>query len=83
MSARGRNIPRVDFHITVDELTTLSLVSSQITHPYSDAPTDGFTIYYYAYEEVFGKKIRMLAEKSSPRDVYDLINLFGYIEPQP
>lgn len=51
VSARGRNIPRVDFHITADELTTLSLVSSQITHPYNDAPTNGFTIYYYAYED--------------------------------
>ena len=30
----------------------------------------------YAYEEVFGEKVRALGERARPRDLYDVINLF-------
>ena len=30
----------------------------------------------YAFEEVFGEKIRALGERARPRDLYDVINLF-------
>jgi hypothetical protein len=30
----------------------------------------------YAFEEVFGEKVRALGERARPRDLYDVINLF-------
>jgi predicted nucleotidyltransferase component of viral defense system len=30
----------------------------------------------YAFEEVFAEKIRAMGERSRPRDLYDIINLF-------
>ncbi len=83
VAPRGKNIPRVKFDITADELIVLPSVLSQVAHPYSDVPSDGVSIHSYSYEEAFVEKIRALAERSSPRDVYDLINLFRNIESHP
>jgi hypothetical protein len=54
-----------------------------IFHPYSDAPEDGMQVLAYAYEEAFGEKIRALAERTRPRDLYDVINLFRNAEARP
>ena len=51
-------------------------VLSPVFHPYSDAPDDGIVVHSYAYEEAFGEKIRALAERARPRDLYDVVNLF-------
>jgi tRNA(Ile2) C34 agmatinyltransferase TiaS len=47
-----------------------------VGHPYTDAPTEGIKARCYTFDEVFGEKIRALAERSRPRDLYDVINLF-------
>lgn len=47
-----------------------------VGHPYTDAPAEGIKARCYAFDEVFGEKIRALAERSRPRDLYDVINLF-------
>jgi hypothetical protein len=51
-----------------------------VGHVYSDAPAEGITARCYAFEEVFGEKVRALGERSRPRDLYDVINLFRNIE---
>ena len=37
----------------------------------------------YAYEEVFAEKIRALAERTRPRDLYDVINLYRNTDARP
>jgi hypothetical protein len=37
----------------------------------------------YAYEEAFGEKLRALAERMRPRDLYDVINLYRNTEARP
>ena len=83
VSPRGQNIPRVKFDLTADERIVLAPVQSQVFHPYSDTPVEGIVIRSYAYEEAFGEKIRALAERARPRDLYDVINLFRNTEVLP
>ena len=52
-------------------------------HPYSDEPEGGIQALAYAYEEVFGEKVRALAERTRPRDLYDVINLFRNDNARP
>jgi hypothetical protein len=54
----------------------LPSVMRPVSHVYSDVPAEGITARCYAFEEVFGEKIRALGERSRPRDLYDVINLF-------
>lgn len=58
-------------------------VERPVGHPYSDLPDGGITACCYAYEEVFGEKVRALAERTRPRDLYDVINLFRHNEFRP
>lgn len=83
VSPPGRNMPRIKLDLTADEVVVLPPIPIQAFHPYSDAPSDGITIRSYAYEEVFGEKVRALAERARPRDLYDVINLFRNIESRP
>ncbi len=83
VSPRGRSMPRIKLDLTADELVVLSPIQSQVYHPYSDAPNGGIIIRSYAYEEAFGEKIRALAERGRPRDLYDVVNLFRNPEARP
>jgi predicted nucleotidyltransferase component of viral defense system len=78
-----RSPPRIKLDLTADERIVLAPVQTPIFHPYSDAPDDGITVQAYAYEEAFGEKVRALAERTRPRDLYDVINLFRNTEARP
>ena len=67
--------PRIKLDITYDEILVLDPVSQEINHPYSDRPDDGIHIRCYAFEEVYAEKIRALAERQRPRDLYDVVHL--------
>lgn len=56
----------------------LPSVIRPVTHPYGDAPAAGITARCYAFEELFGEKVRALAQRARPRDLYDVINLFRH-----
>ena len=58
-------------------------VQREIHHPYSDKAKDGFWAYCYSFEEVFAEKIRALAERERPRDLYDVIQIFRHEELRP
>lgn len=47
-----------------------------VAHPYTDNPEGRMAARCYAFEEVFGEKIRALGERTRPRDLYDVVNLF-------
>ncbi len=80
---RASSLPRIKLDLTVDEVLVLPPVSRLVGHPYSDLPEGGITARCYAYEEVFGEKVRALAERTRPRDLYDVINLFRHGEFKP
>ena len=83
ISPRSGGLPRIKLDLTADERLVLPPVRVPIFHPYSDAPEDGIEVLAYAYEEAFGEKIRALAERTRPRDLYDVINLFRNTEARP
>jgi len=76
-------LPRIKLDLTADELLALPATDRPVGHPYSDLPEKGMTARCYAYEEVFGEKIRALGERARPRDLYDVINLFRHGEFRP
>jgi predicted nucleotidyltransferase component of viral defense system len=83
ISPRSGGWPRIKLDLTADERVVLPPALVPIFHPYSDAPEDGMQVLAYAYEEAFGEKIRALAERTRPRDLYDVINLFRNAEARP
>lgn len=76
-------LPRIKLDLTADERLVLPPVRVPIFHAYSDEPEDGIEVLAYAYEEAFGEKIRALAERTRPRDLYDVINLYRNTEARP
>ncbi len=83
ISPQGKNIPRIKIDLTSDELLVLPPVRTAVYHPYSDAPHDGIQALTYSYAEAFGEKVRALAERTRPRDLYDVINLFRNASARP
>ena len=78
IAPRGGDLPRIKIDLTADEHVVLPSVIRPVTHPYSDVPADGITTRCYAFEELFGEKVRALAQRARPRDLYDVINLFRH-----
>lgn len=67
---------RVKLDISSDEPVVRPPVLERIVHPYPDTfPTAG-TIRCYSFEELFAEKIRAMAQRGRPRDLYDIVNLF-------
>lgn len=46
-------------------------------------PADGIHVRCYSFEEVFAEKIRALAERERPRDLYDVVHLYRHDELRP
>jgi predicted nucleotidyltransferase component of viral defense system len=72
---RGGSIPKIKLDLTDDERIVLEPVWREVHHPYSDRPDEGIRTLCYCYEELFAEKIRALAERMRPRDLYDVIHL--------
>ena len=49
----------------------------------TDRLEDGFWINSYAYEEAFEEKLRALGERTRPRDLYDVVNLYRHGDSRP
>jgi len=75
VSPRG-DPPRIKLDLTADEVLVLEPAIREVNHSYSDAPERGIHARSYAFEEVFGEKIRALGERCRPRDLYDVIHLY-------
>ena len=80
---RGGSLQRVKIDLTADERVVLPFADRPVGHPYTDRPEQGMTARCYAFEEVFAEKTRALGERSRPRDLYDVINLFRTEEYRP
>jgi predicted nucleotidyltransferase component of viral defense system len=75
--------PKIKLDLTADEKLVLSPVRREVFHPYSDRPEEGIWINCYAYEEAFGEKMRALGERTRPRDLYDVVNLYRHTDTRP
>lgn len=83
VSPSSGGLPRVKLDLTADEHLVLPPVKRPVFHPYSDAPDGGIEALCYAYEEAFGEKLRALADRARPRDLYDVVNLYRNAEARP
>ena len=77
MQPRG-NLPRIKLDLTNDEILVLDPTNRKVHHPYSDGQVDEIHIQCYSFEEVFAEKIRALAERQRPRDLYDVVHLYRH-----
>ena len=82
LQPRG-DLPRIKLDLTTDEVLVLEPSIQEVHHPYSDRPDDGIRVACYRFEEVFAEKIRALAERERPRDLYDVVHLFRHHELNP
>lgn len=80
---RGGDAPRIKLDLTNDEVLVLEPTVRDVHHPYSDRPEEGMHIRCYSFEEVFAEKIRALAERGRPRDLYDVVHLYRHDELRP
>jgi predicted nucleotidyltransferase component of viral defense system len=74
--APGGALPKIKLDLTNDEHQALQPVMRPVHHVYSDRDETLMRVQCYTFEEVFAEKIRALAERQRPRDLYDVINLF-------
>jgi predicted nucleotidyltransferase component of viral defense system/DNA-directed RNA polymerase subunit RPC12/RpoP len=70
-----RNPARLKLDISANERVIRPPVLREIAHPYPDGPLPSQTR-CYSFEELFAEKIRAMAQRSRPRDLYDIVNLF-------
>lgn len=75
--------PKIKLDLTADERLVLPAVQREVFQPYSDCPEGGIWIDCYAYEEAFGEKVRALGERTRPRDLYDVVNLYRHDDTRP
>ena len=75
---RGPNgnpsMPKVKLDLTSDEVLVDMPDLRHIQHPYSDSlSAEG--VLCYSITELFGEKLRALAERCRPRDLYDVVHM--------
>jgi predicted nucleotidyltransferase component of viral defense system len=76
---RGPNpppqLPKVKLDITADEVVVEQIALRTIGHQYSDEPLPIDGVACYSLIELFGEKLRALAERCRPRDLYDVVHM--------
>ena len=73
---RKHGVATIKLDLTTDEIIVLDTISQKVEHPYSDEPEHGIHANFYAFEEVVAEKIRALAQRIRPRDLYDVVHFF-------
>ncbi len=67
-------MPKVKLDLTSDEVLVDRPAFRRVGHPYSDQlPVAG--VLCYSIAELFGEKLRALAERCRPRDLYDVVHM--------
>ncbi len=76
---------RVKLDLTINEQVVRPPVLRTVTHPYSDELPHPATVRCYSFDELFAEKIRAMAQRARPRDLYDIINLYRHrdLHPRP
>lgn len=72
-----RQWPRIKFDLTADEIIVNKPESRQIFHPYPDhANVQRNSVMTYDIHDLFAEKIRALFERTRPRDLYDVVEIY-------
>lgn len=71
---------KVKLDLTNDETMVEAIGRRQIAHPYDEALPGDASVACYSFPEVFAEKLRALGERTRPRDLYDVVNLFRHAE---
>ena len=58
-------------------------VVGSVSHDCPDALPPPGLVRCYSFEEVFAEKLRAVGERSRPRDLYDIVNLFRLPDFRP
>ena len=72
--------PKVKLDLTADEVVVRQLGRQPVFHPFSDVGSGGAVdhvadVLCYALPELLGEKLRALAERCRPRDLYDVVHI--------
>ena len=67
---------RVKLDLTGTEVVVRETVMRPIAHPYEDQLPEPAEVQCYSFDELFAEKLRAMGERSRPRDLYDIINLY-------
>lgn len=67
---------RVKLDISANEAVVRPPVLREIGHPYPDPLPGPGRVRCYSFEELFAEKVRAMAQRGRPRDLYDIVNLF-------
>lgn len=74
---RGAPTPaRIKLDLSAEETLARPPVLRRIAHAYPDELPAPAQVRCYSFEELFAEKIRAMGERSRPRDLYDIVNLF-------
>ncbi len=73
---RTQGVASIKLDLTSDEILVLETVRKDVHHPYSNEPDGGIQATCYAFEEVVAEKIRALAQRARPRDLYDVVHFY-------
>ncbi len=66
----------IKLDLTVSEPVITTPVPRKIHHTYGDSLPAPAEVFCYSFSELFAEKVRAMGERSRPRDLYDIINLF-------
>jgi predicted nucleotidyltransferase component of viral defense system len=83
VSPTSNSWPKIKLDLTADEKLVLPAARREVFHPYSDRPEDKLWINCYKYVEAFAEKFRALSERTRPRDLYDVVNLYRHGDDRP
>lgn len=76
--SRPPQLPKIRLDLTSDEVLVDRPVVRRIFHAYSDAPLPVRGVLSYSVTELLAEKLRALAERCRPRDLYDVIHVYRH-----
>lgn len=75
---RPPQLPKIRLDLTSDEVLVNKPVIRPIFHAYSDGPLPGRGVLSYSITELLAEKLRALAERCRPRDLYDIVHVYRH-----
>jgi predicted nucleotidyltransferase component of viral defense system len=70
------SLPRVKLDLTQDEVIEDGPTWNPLMHDYSDGGLVSIPIQSYSLDEIFAEKCRALIQRTRPRDLYDVVNIY-------
>lgn len=73
----------IKIDLTADEPLVRPAALRPIAHPYPDGLPGDAIVRCYSFEEIFAEKLRAMAQRNRPRDLYDVISLYRRHDLRP